>query len=333
MTETAYEASDGGGEMKRVVVVLGTIAAIVAATTGVAGSSRTDLSYERARTWATPLGDVYGPVRGIFGYNTAKLSGPLIVRDTAAVDRIALSTLEPGASVSVGGTLNQLEILRGANLAGAINTEKARSEFVIAPVLFELRRLFPGRFGLFSGVELNADPERGLNGVCDFVISKSPLQHVLTAPLITIVEAKNDNLRNGLGQCIAAMYAAQLVNPLNREGGNLAMLSGKLAAQAIIEAKAKDDFSAMSLSRYRELLDESIVMQDLYKIRNVTDFAHGRPHLLRDYPKVLESMAEEYLRVDGTAKKSKHRKMAGMVMSLPKRRLLADLAGAVRAMS
>lgn len=63
MTETAYEASDGGGEMKRVVVVLGTIAAIVAATTGVAGSSRTDLSYERARTWATPLGDVYGPVR------------------------------------------------------------------------------------------------------------------------------------------------------------------------------------------------------------------------------------------------------------------------------
>src|SRR3712207_2937640 len=40
--------------------------------------------------------------------------------------------------------------------------------------------------------------------------------------------------------------AAQLVNPLNREGANLAMLSGKLAAQAIIEAKANDDFSAMS---------------------------------------------------------------------------------------
>ena len=54
--------------------------------------------------------------------------------------------------------------------------------------------------------------------------------------------------------------AAQLVNPVNREGGNLAMLSGKLAAQAIIEAKANDDFSAMSLSRYRELLDESVVM-------------------------------------------------------------------------
>ena len=31
---------------------------------------------------------------------------------------------------------------------------------------------------------------------------------VLTAPLIAIVEAKNDNIHNGLGQCIAAMFAA-----------------------------------------------------------------------------------------------------------------------------
>ncbi len=126
--------------------------------------------------------------------------------------------------------------------------------------------------------------------------------------------------------------AAQLVNPLNREGGNLAMLSGKLAARAIIEAKARDDFSAMSLSRYRELLDESIVMKDLYKIRNVTDFAHDRPHLLRDYPRVLESVAEEYLRVDGAAKNVKQQKMTKMIMSLPKRRLFDDLAGAVRSM-
>lgn len=105
-----------------------------------------------------------------------------------------------------------VQVLEGANLAGAINTEKARSEFVIAPVLFELRRLHPGRFGLFSGVELEADASRGLNGVCDFVLTKSPHQHVLSAPLLTIIEAKNDNLRTGLGQCIAAMYAAQLLN-------------------------------------------------------------------------------------------------------------------------
>lgn len=63
--------------------------------------------------------DVYGPINGIFGYNTAKLSGPLIVRDGGTVDRIAVAELLPGASVNVGGTLNQLEVLRSANLAGA----------------------------------------------------------------------------------------------------------------------------------------------------------------------------------------------------------------------
>ena len=126
--------------------------------------------------------------------------------------------------------------------------------------------------------------------------------------------------------------AAQLVNPLNREGANLAMLSGKLAAQAIVEAKAADDFSAMSLSRYRELLDESVIIQDLRKIRNVTDFAHARPHLLREYPQVLAGMLEEYLRVDGVPKKTKQQKMLALATALPKRRLLDDLLGAARAM-
>jgi electron transfer flavoprotein-quinone oxidoreductase len=126
--------------------------------------------------------------------------------------------------------------------------------------------------------------------------------------------------------------AAQLVNPVNREGGNLAMNSGKLAAQAIVEAKARDDFSAMSLSRYRELLDDSVVMADLHKIRNITDFAHARPHLLREYPNTLSAMAEEYLRVDGVSKKAKQQKMIGMIKALPKSRLLGDLLGAMRTM-
>ena len=100
----------------------------------------------------------------------------------------------------------------GTTLALAVNTEKAKSEFIIAPLLLELRRSLGDRFGLFSGVELAVDPGRGLNGVCDFIITKSPRQFILSSPLIAIVEAKNDNLRSGLGQCIASMYAAQLFN-------------------------------------------------------------------------------------------------------------------------
>jgi hypothetical protein len=103
-------------------------------------------------------------------------------------------------------------LTEGTNLALAVNTEKAKSEFIIAPLLLELRRSMGDRFGLFSGVELAVDPGRGLNGVCDFIITRSARQFILSSPLIAIVEAKNDNLRSGLGQCIASMYAAQIFN-------------------------------------------------------------------------------------------------------------------------
>jgi electron transfer flavoprotein-quinone oxidoreductase len=127
--------------------------------------------------------------------------------------------------------------------------------------------------------------------------------------------------------------AAGFVNPLNREGANLAMLSGVLAAKAIVEARERGDASAATLSRYRELLDESIVIQDLHKIRNATDFAHARPHLFSDLPRLAANAAEAYLTVDGTSKKAKQQKIAEMLRSLPKRQLLSDAWGAFRSLT
>lgn len=100
----------------------------------------------------------------------------------------------------------------GLDLAEAINTEKARSEFAIAPVLLEHRRATGGRFMLYSGVEWSVEPARGLNGFCDFLLTWGASQYVLTAPFAVVVEVKNDPLVNGLGQCMAAMYAAVLAN-------------------------------------------------------------------------------------------------------------------------
>lgn len=97
-------------------------------------------------------------------------------------------------------------------LALAINTEKARSELIIAVVLVELRKMLNYQISLFSGVELNVDPPRGLNGICDFIITRSPEQFFISAPAIVIVEAKNENIKGGLGQCIATMLAARLFN-------------------------------------------------------------------------------------------------------------------------
>src|SRR5215831_13648758 len=97
-------------------------------------------------------------------------------------------------------------------LALNINTEKARSEMIIAPMLIEVRKILNRQISLFSGVEFNVDASLGLTGVCDYIISKSTNQVYISAPVVIIVEAKNENIKAGLPQCIAAMYAAKIYN-------------------------------------------------------------------------------------------------------------------------
>lgn len=101
-------------------------------------------------------------------------------------------------------------------LALAVATEKARSEFIIAPILAEVRRMARCRIGLFSGVEFNVEPSAGLTGVCDFILTRSAEQMFITAPVLMLVEAKNEDMKRGFAQCIAAMIAAQRFN--EREG-------------------------------------------------------------------------------------------------------------------
>lgn len=94
----------------------------------------------------------------------------------------------------------------------ASNTEKSRSEMIITPILLELTKKFVNQISLFSGVEFNIEPSQGLNGNCDFLISRSPEFLLINTPVIIIVEAKKENIKGGLGQCIAEMYAARLFN-------------------------------------------------------------------------------------------------------------------------
>ena len=101
-------------------------------------------------------------------------------------------------------------------LAVAISTEKAKSEMILAPILIELRRMLNNQISLFSGVKFNVDSTRGLNGFCDFLISRSRQQSFIKSPVVAIVEAKNDNIKSGYAQCMAEMIAAQIFN--EREG-------------------------------------------------------------------------------------------------------------------
>lgn len=126
-------------------------------------------------------------------------------------------------AVEVSNLLNEI-LKENIPLALAVHTEKARSEFIIAPILVELRKILDHKISLFSGIDFNVDPSIGLNGQCDFIISTSRDQLVLTAPLILIVEAKNENIKGGLGQCIAEMIAAKLFN--EREENQITTIYG-----------------------------------------------------------------------------------------------------------
>jgi hypothetical protein len=109
-------------------------------------------------------------------------------------------------------------------LAGAINTEKARSELVIMPILMEVRRVLGNQISIFSGSSFEVDSTQGLDGRCDFILSRSLEQYYIASPVLTIVEAKNESIPSGLGQCIATMIAARLFN--QREGKPIDTLYG-----------------------------------------------------------------------------------------------------------
>ena len=111
-----------------------------------------------------------------------------------------------------------------AHLAMAIHTEKARSEMLITPVLLDLWRQAQAQISLFSGTEFTVDEARGLTGYCDYILSRSKEQLTINAPVVMIVEAKNENIKGGLGQCVAEMIAAQLFN--EREGNAIDTIYG-----------------------------------------------------------------------------------------------------------
>ena len=134
-------------------------------------------------------------------------------------------------------------------LAVAIGTEKARSEMIIAPILLEMKRRLNHQISLFSGTDFNVDFEQGLNGICDFIISLSPEQLFISAPVITLVEAKNDNIKSGLGQCVAEMIAAQLFN--EREGNEIKPIYGVVTTGELWKfLKLEGKLVSIDLSNY-----------------------------------------------------------------------------------
>ena len=94
----------------------------------------------------------------------------------------------------------------------AFVSEKARSEFIVAPILLAAQEISQDRFQIFSGQTLNIDANLGLTGECDFILSKTKPTPILKSPIFALVEAKKNDIELGLGQCIAQMFASAIFN-------------------------------------------------------------------------------------------------------------------------
>lgn len=104
--------------------------------------------------------------------------------------------------------------------------------------------------------------------------------------------------------------AAQFVNAVHREGSNMAMTSGRLAAETVIAAKkAGKPMVSSVLVSYKKALEDSFVLKDLHKYRRLPKVLHNNKHFFTDYPRLLSQAAETMLRVDGEDKRSKEKKI------------------------
>jgi hypothetical protein len=114
------------------------------------------------------------------------------------------------------------------SLERAYNTpptnEKSKSERLVSPVLLEVSDVFKNDISFFSGEDLSINPDDDLAGPCDFFFALTPPTIVIDSPIISVVEAKDEDLEWGLAQCAAQIYAAHLFN--ERDNKDLPVLYG-----------------------------------------------------------------------------------------------------------
>ena len=168
------------------------------------------------------------------------------------------------------------------------------------------------------GVTLNELVEEGLR---PYDILEKLKQHPTIAPLIeggTVKEYSAHLIPEGGYKAIPQLCdngvvivgdAAMLVNNLHWEGTNLAMISGKLAAETVLEAFEKKDFSKSTLSIYETKLKNSFVLKDMETYKDLMDVMHSRKKaFLSYYMKKINAFFEMFTSVDGVPKKENYHK-------------------------
>jgi hypothetical protein len=183
-----------------------------------------------------------------FNYEDLATLGLEVIEDTVEIYQ-TIPPIAPSAYL-----LTTLE----RNMRRKLHSEKAKSEFIIAPILTELEELNYGKFAVYSGYKFNVNPKLGLHGFCDFVLSLNPKAVVIEVPVFCVVESKNEDIQAGVPQCIAEMYAAQLFNA--RKGKIMPVIYGAVTFGmewkfiALVEQKVVIDRSVFYLNQLPQIL-------------------------------------------------------------------------------
>lgn len=111
--------------------------------------------------------------------------------------------------------------------------------------------------------------------------------------------------------------AAQMVNPSHREGSNMAMTAGRLAAETVIEAKQKGNFSAATLKTYETKLRDSFIMPDLFDHKDLESQIEKHMDIVAEGPELLANSAYEYFHVDGRSKRDAQKSILQRVLRNP----------------
>ncbi|MDZ7933474.1 MAG: hypothetical protein U5M51_00530 [Emticicia sp.] len=102
--------------------------------------------------------------------------------------------------------------------------EKTKAERIISPILLDVYVSYSKQIAFFSGENIDIDSSRDLAGECDFFFSLQSPKPYIEAPIISIAEAKDEDMEWGLAQCAAQIYGASLFNEL--EGKKIDFIYG-----------------------------------------------------------------------------------------------------------
>ncbi len=153
------------------------------------------------------------------GYSNFKKIKTVVKKFDLATKWVSLfdsvETVEPSAWL--------LETLEMAKFFPLMN-EKTKAERIVSPILLEVSKPYKNVITFFSGESLNINSENDLSGECDFFFSLHPPQSFMDAPIISLVESKDEDMEWGIAQCAAQLYGAKLYN--EAEGRNLPVLYG-----------------------------------------------------------------------------------------------------------